>query len=212
MNQSLAIRNIKMSLRILNVLLIATIVIISSCILLLFGLFVVALTVSGEKISKLVLDSNIDISFEFNGITVFLNKDIMSNFVYDKSETIVLILLSMIFTLIVMSIFILLWKFVKSVIVGDVFTLRNSKRIELVAYSLLILSFLSNMVQAYLVSTVVHMFLNNNELDNIEWIQSVSFRFFDINWSILLCSFIVWTIGRIFRYGSFLQEEYDATV
>lgn len=212
MNQSLAIRNIKMSLRILNVLLIATIVIISSCILLLFGLFVVALTVSGEKISKLVLDSNIDISFEFNGITVFLNKDIMSNFVYDKSETIILILLSMIFTLIVMSIFILLWKFVESVIVGDVFTLRNSKRIELVAYSLLILSFLSNTVQAYLVSTVVHMFLNNNELDNIEWIQSVSFRFFDINWSILLCSFIVWTIGRIFRYGSFLQEEYDATV
>ncbi|MEY9971187.1 hypothetical protein ABH966_001553 [Lysinibacillus sp. RC46] len=212
MDQSLAIRNIKMSLRILNILLIATIVIIASCILLLFGLLVVALTVSGEKINKLVLDSNIDISFKFNGLTVFFNKDIMSNFVYDKSETIVLILLSMIFTLIVMSIFILLWKFVKSVIVGDVFTLRNSKRIELVAYSLLILSFLSNTVQAYIVSTLLHMFLNNNELDNIEWIQSVSFRFFDINWSILLCSFIVWTIGRIFRYGSFLQEEYDATV
>jgi len=212
MDQSLAIRNIKMSLRILNILLIATIVIIASCILLLFGLLVVALTVSGEKINKLVLDSNIDISFKFNGLTVFFNKDIMSNFVYDKSETIVLILLSIIFTLIVMSIFILLWKFVKSVIVGDVFTLRNSKRIELVAYSLLILSFLSNTIQAYIVSTLLHMFLNNNELDNIEWIQSVSFRFFDINWSILLCSFIVWTIGRIFRYGSFLQEEYDATV
>ncbi|MGE8000688.1 hypothetical protein ACQKOF_18800, partial [Lysinibacillus sp. NPDC093190] len=180
MDQSLAIRNIKMSLRILNVLLISTIVIISSFILLLFGLFVVALTVSGEKISKLVLDSNIDISFKINGITVFFNKDIMNNFVYDKSETIVLILLLMIFALIFMSIFILLWKFVKSVIVGDVFTLRNSKRIELVGYSLLILSFLSNTVQAYLFSTVLHMFLNNNELDNIEWIQSVSFRFFDM--------------------------------
>jgi hypothetical protein len=71
MNQSLAIRNIKMSLRILNILLIATIVIISSCILVLFGLLVVALSVSGEKISKLVLDSNIDISFNFKGITVF---------------------------------------------------------------------------------------------------------------------------------------------
>ncbi|KMY33778.1 hypothetical protein ACZ11_01490 [Lysinibacillus xylanilyticus] len=212
MDQSLAIRNIKMSLRILNVLLIATIVIVSSCILLLLGLFVVALTVSGEKISKLVLDSNIDISFKFNGMTIFLNKDIMSNFVYDKSEATILILLLMIFTLIFLSIFILLRKFVKSVIVGDVFTLRNSKRIELVGYSLLILSFLSNTVQAYLVSTVVHIFLNNNEIDNIEWIQSVSFRFFDINWSILLCSFIVWTIGRIFRYGSFLQEEYDETV
>lgn len=136
----------------------------------------------------------------------------MSNFVYDKSEAIILILLLMIFTLIFLSIFILLKKFVKSVIVGDVFTLRNSKRIELVGYSLLILSFLSNTVQAYLVSTIVHIFFNNNELDNIEWIQSVSFRFFDINWSILLCSFIVWTIGRIFRYGSFLQEEYDETV
>lgn len=212
MDQSLAIRHMNMSLRILHVLLIATIVIISSLILLLFGLFVVALTVSGEKISKLVLDSNIEISFEFNGIAVFLNKDIMRNFVYDKSETIVLILLSMVFTLIVMSIFILLWKFVKSVIVGDVFTLKNSKRIELIACSLFILSFLSNTVQAYLVSTVVHMFLNNNELNNIDWIQSISFKFFDMNWPILLCSFIVWTIGRIFRYGSFLQEEYDATV
>ena len=106
MDQSLAIRNIKTSLRILNVLLIATIVIVSSCILLLFGLFVVALTVSGEKISKLVLDSNIDISFKFNGMTIFLNKDIMSNFVYDKSEAIILILLLMIFTLIFLSIFI----------------------------------------------------------------------------------------------------------
>ncbi|KOP80923.1 hypothetical protein AMS59_00275 [Lysinibacillus sp. FJAT-14745] len=211
MDQSLAIRNIKMSLRILNVLLIATIVIISSCILLLFGLLVIALTVSGEKISKLVLDSNIDISFKFNGITVFLNKDIMSNFVYDKSETIVLIVFLTIFTVVIMSILVLLWKFVKSVIDGDVFTIKNSKRIELVGYSLLILSFLSNTVQAYLVSTVLHMFLNNNELENIEWIQSVSFRFLDINWSILLCGFIVWTIGRIFRYGSFLQEEYDAT-
>lgn len=212
MDQSLAIRTMKMSLRILNVLLIATISIISSCILVLFGLFVVALTVSGEKISKWVLDSNIDISFNFNGMTVFLNKDVMSNFIYDKSEAIVLMFLLIIFTLIVLLIFILLWKFVKSAIVGDVFTFRNSKRIELVGYSLLILSVLSNTVQAYLVSTVLHMFLNNHELDNIEWIQSVSFRFFDINWSILLCSFIVWTIGRIFRYGSFLQEEYDATV
>lgn len=104
MDQSLAIRNMKMSLRILNIVLIATLVIVASCILLLFGLLVVALTVSGEKVSKLVVDSNIDISFKFNGITVFLNKDIMSNFVYDKSEIIVLILLSMIFTLIVMTI------------------------------------------------------------------------------------------------------------
>lgn|GEM_PF-1156722 len=211
MDQSLAIRNIKMILRILNVLLISTIVIISSFILLLFGLLVVALTVSGDKISELVLNSNIDISLNFNGITVFLNKDIVSNFVYDKGETIVLILLSTIFTLVIMAILILLWKFVKAVIVGDVFTIRNSKRIELVAFSLLILSFLSNTVHAYLISTVLHMFLNNNELQSIEWIQSVSLRFFDMNWSILLCSFIVWTIGRIFRYGSFLQEEYDAT-
>lgn len=211
MDQSLAIRNIKMILRILNILLISTIVIISSFILLLLCLLVVILTVSGDKISKVVLDSNIDISFKFNGITVFLNKDVMSNFIFDKSEAILLILFWTIFTLIIMSILILLWKFVKSVIVGDVFTVRNSKRIELVAYSLLVLSFLSNTVQTYLFSTVLHMFLNNNELENIEWIQSVTFRFFDINWSILLCSFIVWTIGRIFRYGSFLQEEYDAT-
>ena len=71
MDQSLAIRNMKMSLRILNIVLIATLVIIASCILLLFDLLVVALTVSGEKVSKLVLDSDIDISFKFNGITVF---------------------------------------------------------------------------------------------------------------------------------------------
>lgn len=70
-DQSLAIRNMKMSLRILNIVLIATLVIIALCILLLFGLLVGALTVSGEKVSKLVLDSNIDISFKFNGITVF---------------------------------------------------------------------------------------------------------------------------------------------
>ncbi|MEB2281853.1 hypothetical protein LAV73_17915 [Lysinibacillus xylanilyticus] len=71
MDQSLAIRNMKMSLRILNIVLTAILVIIALCILLLFGLLVVALTVSGEKVSKLVLDSNIDISFKFNGITVF---------------------------------------------------------------------------------------------------------------------------------------------
>ncbi|MEK5231752.1 DUF2975 domain-containing protein [Lysinibacillus sp. FSL K6-0232] len=211
MDQSLAIRNIKIVLRILNVLLISTIVIISSLILLLLGVLIVALTVSGDKISELVLHSNIDISFNFNGITILLNKDIVSNFVYDKSETILLIILSTIFTLVIMSILVLLKKFIKAVIAGDIFTVRNSKRIELVAYSLLVLSFLSNTVHAYLISTVLHMFLNNNELQNIEWIQSVSLRFFDINWSILLCSFIVWTIGRIFRYGSFLQEEYDAT-
>jgi hypothetical protein len=28
----------------------------------------------------------------------------------------------------------------------------------------------------------------------------------------LLCGLVIWTIGYIFRYGTFLQEEYDATV
>ncbi|MGN4123729.1 DUF2975 domain-containing protein [Lysinibacillus sphaericus] len=211
MDQSLAIRNIKMMLKILNILLISALIIITSFILGLLGLLVAALTISGDTIGKLVLDSNIDISLNLYGITVFLNKDIMSNFMYDKGEVIVLILLLIIYTSIIFLIVMLLWKFVKSVSNGKVFTIRNSKRIEIVAYSLLILSFLSNSVQTYLILTVLHMLLNKNDLESIEWIQSISYRFFDINWSILLCSFIVWTIGRIFRHGYFLQEEYDAT-
>ncbi len=51
------------------------------------------------------------------------------------------------------------------------------------------------------------MLLNKNHLESIEWIQSISYRFFDINWSILLCSFIVWTIGRIFRHGYFFTRR-----
>ncbi|MEK5231710.1 hypothetical protein MHB42_08010 [Lysinibacillus sp. FSL K6-0232] len=42
-------------------------------------------------------------------------------------------------------------------------------------------------------------------------IKGISYHFTGINWTLLLCSLVIWTIARIFRYGAFLQDEYDAT-
>lgn len=49
-------------------------------------------------------------------------------------------------------------------------------------------------------------------IQNTELVQSVSIQFFGIHWGMLLCGLIIWNIGHIFRYGSFLQQEFDATV
>ena len=94
----------------------------------------------------------------------------------------------------------------------EIFSVANSKRMEYIGYTVVVLSITIHSLQAYSVQAISKLFQLNVLIDQTTWIKSASYQIFDIHWSMLLCGLVIWTIGRIFKYGSFLQEEYDATV
>ena len=100
----------------------------------------------------------------------------------------------------------------KAITKEEVFSVANSKRMEYIGYTVVVLSVTIYSLQAYSVHAISELFQLNVLIEQTTWIESVSYQLFDIHWSMLLCGLVIWTIGRIFKYGSFLQEEYDATV
>lgn len=100
----------------------------------------------------------------------------------------------------------------KSIRNNQIFTMKNSKYIEWISYGIILMSFLLQPIQMGMLSLVSELFQLTNILNDSEWIQSISYHYFDIHWTLLFSGMIIWIIGRTFKYGAFLQEEFDATL
>lgn len=187
--------------------------ILTTCIILLFLLILVGAIFTSEQFFMNIIESGkLNISIGFSGLEIFLSNSALNTVNYNKQLIIFLIFSALLYISIIYVIIILVKKFLKSILSGEIFTLTNSKRIEWIAYCIVFLSISIKSIQAYLIYTINEIFNLNALIQNTEWIQSFSYHYFGIHWSMLLCGLVIWTIGRIFRYGSFLQEEFDATV
>ena len=186
---------------------------LTSCAVLFFFILIIGASFTSEQLVMDMLEKGkIGASINFYGLKVMLSDPVINTFNYNKNMAITLFSIALFYTVIILSICNLIIRFLKSVINGDVFTLTNSKRIEYVALCIVILSFTIDSIQAYVIFAINDMFQLNSFIQKTEWIQSVSYQFFGIQWSMLLCGLVIWTIGKMFKYGSFLQDEYDATV
>jgi len=187
--------------------------VLTSCAVLFFFILIIGASFTSEQLVMDMLEKGkIGASINFYGLKVMLSEPVINTFNYNKNMAITLFSIALFYTVIILSICNLIIRFLKSVINGDVFTLTNSKRIEYVALCIVILSFTIDSIQAYVIFAINDMFQLNSFIQKTEWIQSVSYQFFGIQWSMLLCGLVIWTIGKMFKYGSFLQDEYDATV
>ncbi len=85
---------------------------------------------------------------------------------------------------------------------GHPFAPGNARRLSLIGIVLIISALLLPNLQAILVHTILH-------AANIDGMFSVNFT---VNTAILFAGLLLLILSGIFRYGAYLQEEYDATL
>lgn len=97
---------------------------------------------------------------------------------------------------------------------GHIFTLRNSRFIEFAAYTLMVFTLIDALTNLAVKNLLLQTFslaeiaseLNEQLVVNFERMN------IDFNLMILFSGIIIWILAKVFKYGAFLQDEYDATV
>lgn len=167
---------------------------------------------SVETILNALDKGTISASIHLNGLELALSEQVTSALQYDKQLLLALLLLLLLYICIIFSITFFVWKLLKSMKEGQIFTPANSKRIEWISYGFILISLSIQTIHAFTYYTFDKLFQLNQFFHSSNWIASVSYEFFGIHWSLLFSGLIIWIIARIFKYGSFLQDEFDATL
>lgn len=172
---------------------------------------IIGLTPS-EKIIALLEKGEIQAGLNFAGVHIELSEQLVLNFHFAKQPMLILMALIALYTVLFWLLIYCVQCMLKGIRNNQIFTIKNSKYIEWMAYSIMLMSFLLHPIQTWMISSFGELFQLMNVIKNSEWIQSISYDYFSIHWSLLFSGMIIWIIGRTFRYGAFLQEEFDATL
>ena len=81
------------------------------------------------------------------------------------------------------------------------FAIENAKRISIIGVVLMIGAFIIPAAEIFVANVVI----DTMKIQNIETNYSVSIE-------LILAGFLMFVLGGIFKYGSYLQHEYDETV
>ncbi|MFF5994871.1 DUF2975 domain-containing protein [Lysinibacillus sp. KU-BSD001] len=176
------------------------------------GLSIVVGVIPAESVMNVMEKGQLSATLHISGLEIALNQSAIQNFVYDKSTVLWIFILSLFNITMVTFIVFLVKNMLKGIVKGEVFSVANSKRMAYIGYTIVVLSLTIHSMQAYVIYAISTLFQLQLQFEQTDWIESVNYQIFGIHWSMLLCGLVVWTISRIFKYGSFLQEEYDATV
>ncbi|MBM7699740.1 hypothetical protein JOD25_002081 [Kurthia huakuii] len=167
---------------------------------------------SEESVQRFIQMGDVQAAIHFYGITLELSPQLIEQATFSKAAFLPLIGMLFIYVLIGSFIVFFVRKLLKSLKEGEIFTVKNSRFIEWIGYSFIVLSLLLKSIQALMLYGFDQMFQLTATLKHSAAIQGVSYEFFGVHWSLLFGGIILWIIGRVFKYGAFLQEEYDATV
>ena len=105
-------------------------------------------------------------------------------------------------------------KWLKNVSRGQIFTDKNANIIILISYCFIVLGVFEAFIE--LASNfMVYNFLGQNAklyalIDKD--IETFADFFFNFNFTLILAGIVIWIIGNVFKYGAFLQNEFDYTV
>lgn len=165
-----------------------------------------------EKLIALLEKGEMHAGLNIAGLHITLSEQVVSSFHFAKQPIILLLALMAIYIVLFLTIIYCVQCMLKGIRNNQVFTLKNSKYIEWMAYSIILMSFILQPIQTLMISSFEELFQLLSFIKNSDWIQSVSYDYFNIHWSLLFSGIIIWIIGRTFKYGAFLQEEFDATL
>ncbi|UQW80929.1 DUF2975 domain-containing protein [Staphylococcus edaphicus] len=162
-----------------------------------------------------IISENKDSLYDaFNVSSKTLSKHDLSDFTFYKPSVIILLILIIGLVTIYMIGIYYVRKWLKNINQQEIFTLKNANLIEKIAYCFFAIGIYEAILglARYYVS---YTFVNGNSkllslMDND--VESVADFIFSVNFAFVFAGIIIWIIGRVFKYGMFLQEEYDSTI
>lgn len=205
-------KNFQLFIKILHMLTRLLFIVCSLGLILLVGALLVIGVTPSEKIIDLLQKGEMQASLNFAGIHLSLSESAIANFHFTKQPMLMLLGLMAIYIVLCLCIIYCVQSMLKALRQNEVFTLQNSKYIEWTAYCIVVMSFILQPIQTLVFISFEELFQLSSFINNSEWIQSISYEYINIHWSLLFSGVIIWIIGRTFKYGAFLQEEFDATI
>lgn len=164
-----------------------------------------------KSIIHFLTQGDISASINLYSVKLGLADQVISTYNFNKGLVLSLLSMYVCHLLILLFIIFCIHRFLKSLKNGQVFTVQNSRYIEWASYGFILLSFTIKPLQTFSFYSIDHFFNLTTMMQNKGFIQTVSYEFFGIHWSLLFGGLVIWIIGRTFKYGAFLQEEYDLT-
>ncbi|MER2190727.1 MAG: DUF2975 domain-containing protein [Solibacillus sp.] len=165
-----------------------------------------------EKIIAVLQKGEINAALNFSGLAITMSDQVVSNFQFQKQYVLALLVMLILYLVVLLFITYCVTAIFKQLKNSQVFTMSNSKYIRWIAYAFIVLSFTLQFSQTMTIYLFDQLFSLSSFMQNSDWIKAVSYNFFSIHWSLLFGGIVIWIIGTIFKYGVFLQEEFDATL
>lgn len=200
-------------LKVLNIVYLIGIVLTGLSTALLAGLTIFISTLSERRLKDFLTADNSRISLDIGGMDYqFTNSYIAQHLEVNKGMLCDILILAV---LIAILVFFIMWfarKLVQSFSNNQVFVHRNGTYIEIIAILFLIGGHVYQLLVSLYTAYIDKAMDLSTYLMNKGVVDEVSHHYFNINFSIILIAVTIWLIGRAFKYGAFLQDEYDATV
>ena len=138
----------------------------------------------------------------------------LNSITFPKPSVILMLLLIIVLIAIYILVIAYVRKWLKNVSKGQIFTDKNANIIILISYCFIALGVFEAFIE--LASNfMVYNFLGQNAklyalIDKD--IETFADFFFNFNFTLILAGIVIWIIGNVFKYGAFLQDEFDYTV
>ncbi|MEC1180839.1 DUF2975 domain-containing protein [Metasolibacillus meyeri] len=165
-----------------------------------------------EKMVVLLEKGEIQATLNIGGVKLVLSDQVLNSFQFDKALIIALLLLCIFYIVLLLWITYCVQSILKGLKINQVFTMKNSKYIEWIAYGFILMSLTIKFTQTMTIYLFDQIFSLSYFMEKSQWIKAISYDFFSIHWSLLFGGVVIWIISRIFKYGVFLQEEFDTTL
>lgn len=153
-------------------------------------------------------------TYETTGLTLEVTNAYLETIQLDRTAIMLTLVAYLVYTIAAAVIFFAVNRWLYNLKQGDIFTLKNSRFIEVAAYTVMVLTVIDALAKfagEYLMMKTFGFSEISSELN-----AQLTFGFdnpgIDFNLMLLFTGIIIWILAKVFKYGAFLQEEYDATV
>lgn len=153
-------------------------------------------------------------TYESTGLTLEITEAYLETISLDQTA-IMLALVSQFFYLITVALILFfINRWLHNLKHGEIFTLKNSRFIEFAGYTLTVFTIIDALAKLAVQNLMMQTFSVMEITTELNDQFTFSFGQLDLNFNlmILFSGIIIWILAKVFKYGAFLQEEYDATV
>ena len=201
-------------LKLLIIIVTIALVVTSLSILPLLISIIVIIIIPTSFINDIINENQDSLYDAFNVSSNVVSKHDLNDVTFYKPSVIILLaLLIGLICIYIIGIY-FLRKWLKNISQKRIFTLKNANLIEKIAYCFIVIGIYNailGLARYYVSYSIVS---GNSKLLSLmdNEVESLSDFIFSFNFAFIFAGIIIWIIGRVFKYGMFLQDEYDSTI